>query len=140
MSKPALDSFLDQVMIGAGVLALVALGITLAASGIGPLLYGVAVGGGLAVANFAAMRWLGRRLVAAEPKTQAAYGLLFAFKLAVMLAIAGMALAWLPISTVGFAIGVSVILPAILGAQIKNALAPRPPRVAGATLSTGDSP
>ena len=105
-------------------LVLVVLAIVVAhlAAGLGPMMYGVAVGGLIGVLNLRAMVWLGRRILLGKQRGRAKYAVLFALKLGVLCTVVWLALANLPIDSLGFLIGFSTLLPAALVATALKTL------------------
>jgi len=119
--------FLRQLEIANGMVAAVALVITHLAMGPGPLLTGVLVGGLVCAVNLRAMIWLGMRVILARQHSRGFYGMLFALKLGLLGAMVWAALSLLAITAVGFMIGFSSILPALLAMTLKRALEPATP-------------
>lgn len=105
-------------------LALAACATTHLVAGPGPVLWGVVAGAALGVANFAALVALGRRLTGAATRSRPFYAVLFALKLGVLLAAVALVLLRLPTSPVGFLLGISVLVPAVLLMQLHQALMP----------------
>jgi hypothetical protein len=90
--------------------------VSLAAFGLGTGL-GALAGGAIAVANWFAMRWVGRRLMVANDKGKAVWGALLALKMAALLGVIWAVLSTGVIDPTGFAIGLSGLpLGALLGA------------------------
>ena len=83
-------------------------------------MWGVLVGGGLSAFNFAAMVWLGRRIVTVQLNSRGLYVLLLVAKLGLLGAAIWAALTWLPVSIFGFLTGVSVIMPAMMLARLRS--------------------
>lgn len=105
-------------------LALVAVAVTHLAVGAGPMFYGVLVGAALGVANLRGVVWLGSRAMQAQRRSRAVYALLFGCKLAVMMTIIWLVLANLDIAPLGFLIGASTLMPAIILTTFWTALQP----------------
>lgn len=122
--KSGLDRFLSGVLRTLVVLTLVAGATTHLLAGAGGLLWGVLLGGGLGIANFAALCWLGRRILRAESRSRGFYGVLFFFKLTLLVVVAFAMLRYLPMDPLGFLIGISLLIPAVLLMVLWNSLAP----------------
>ncbi len=96
------------------VLVLVAYAVTHLIAGVGPMMWGVLVGGGIGVLNLRSMVFLGRRILMGRQQGRAKYMLLFALKLGLLCTVVWLCLANLPIHSIGFLIGFSTLLPAAL--------------------------
>jgi len=96
------------------------------AAGAGPLLWGTLVGGLIGAANLRSMIFLGKRILMGTPQGKAKYMILLALKLGILCAVVWLALANLPIDSIGFLIGFSTLLPAALVATALKSLE-RPP-------------
>ncbi len=110
------------------VLVVLAIVITHLAAGLGPMMYGVAVGGLVGVLNLRSMVWLGRRILLGKQRGRAIFAVLFALKLGVLCAVVWLTLANLPIESLGFLIGFSTLLPSAL---IATALKTQDPSASG---------
>lgn len=133
--KPRLEGerFVFQLEVTNLVLVLVGAAACHLAFGPGPRLWGELVGGLINILNLRAMVFLGRRIMATGASHAGAapgeasrgklkYVILFALKLGVLCAAVWLALAYLPIESIGFLIGFSTLLPAALIATALRSL------------------
>ena len=97
---------------------------TTLAAGPGPFLWGVLAGGAIGALNFRALVWLASRLVRAARHSRATYALLFVVKLTLLFAVIWLVLASLPVDALGFLLGISTLLPALLVVGLLGAPAP----------------
>jgi len=97
-------------------LTLVAVAFVIAhlAFGVGPTMWGALVGGLIGALNLRAMVFLGKRILHGPRQARAIYTILFALKLGAICTLVWLALAHLPIDAIGFLIGFSTLLPAML--------------------------
>lgn len=86
---------------------------------------GAAVGGALAVANWFAMRFVGRRLLLANDKGRMVWGSLLGLKMLVLMIVAWAVLATGVVDPMGFSVGLgSLVLGILAGAFHAAALQP----------------
>ncbi|MBL8788667.1 MAG: hypothetical protein JNJ59_27470 [Deltaproteobacteria bacterium] len=111
-------------------LAVLAFVIVHVVAGEGAFLWGTAVGGLIGVLNLRAMVFLGRRILRSQTKSRAVWATLFVFKLAVLCTVVWLCLDRLPISSLGFLVGFSTLLPAALLMTAIRALEKPPESVA----------
>lgn len=119
--------FLDHVLHLNVVLVALSVVVTHLAFGVGEGLWGVLSGGLVGIANYAAMCWLGRRILDAPRRPRAFYAALFVGKLTVLFGVIAAILTYLPVDAIGFLVGVSLLLPSILGVFFWHALLPEAP-------------
>jgi hypothetical protein len=86
------------------------------------LMWGVVAGGILACANFYAIRRIWQSLLSSSTQKRQAMQGLFIVKSLLLAGVVVAALALLPISPIGFAIGVSVFIPSIIVETARYAL------------------
>ena len=108
--------------------------LALAATVFGGVELGVAatVGGVFSVVNWVAMRWLGRRLIVANERGKAVWGLLLAAKMGISLIVVWAILSTGVIDPIGFVIGLSGLVFGILAGTFHAALT-APAQSAGET-------
>jgi hypothetical protein len=112
-------------------LVLIAGALTHLLGGETPMVLGVAVGGVLGVLNFLAMAWLGGRLVRAHGQTRGVYATIFLAKMTLVMGTIWLLLTLLPLSPLGFLLGVGLFFPAVMLMLLWSMLAPavpEPPR------------
>jgi hypothetical protein len=108
-------------------LALVATALTHLLGGELATVLGVAVGGVLGVLNFLAMAWLGGRLVRARGQSRGVYAVIFLAKMTLVMGVIWLVLKLLPLSPLGFLLGVGLFFPAVLLMLLWSMLAPAVP-------------
>ncbi len=116
--------FLHQLELANVIIVMVAVAVTHLAVGAGMVLSGVLAGGLIGVLNLRAMIWLGGKVLRGPKRSRAFYGVLFASKLVVLMTVIWLALSYLPIAPLGFLIGFSGLLPAVLAMTVKKSLEP----------------
>ena len=110
-----------HVAAASGLLAAVALVVGGVASGLSAL-----VGGGLAVANWLAMRWVGARLLVANERGRALLARLLAAKMAALLGVAALILSTGVVDATGFTVGLSGLVLGVLSGAFRTALGAEP--------------
>jgi hypothetical protein len=86
------------------------------------LMWGVIAGGVLACANFYAIRRIWQNLLSGGIERRQAMQALFIIKSLLLLAVVFIMMKFLPISPIGFAIGISVFIPSIIVETARYAL------------------
>jgi hypothetical protein len=130
---PAFLGYLERVQL---VLAAVIACASALFLGLGPTTWGVVAGGVVGTANFAALKWLGSKFMDAPGKSRTFYASLFMGKLTVLFGIIALALVVLPITPLGFLVGISVLMPAIAITYVWRALIPTGPSKVGPLTET----
>ncbi|MCB9788437.1 MAG: ATP synthase subunit I [Deltaproteobacteria bacterium] len=92
-----------------------------------PMVAGVAVGGVVGVVNFFAMAWLGGRLIRARGQSRGVYAVIFLTKMTLVLGVIWLLLTLLPLSPLGFLLGVGLFFPAVMLMLLWSTLAPAVP-------------
>lgn len=87
---------------------------------------GAMVGGGVAIANWFAMRWVAQRLLNASDQGKAIWGTLLALKMGALLAITWAILSTGVVDPTGFTIGLSGLVLGALGGALHTATSARP--------------
>ncbi|MGM0576547.1 MAG: ATP synthase subunit I [Myxococcota bacterium] len=122
--QTGIERFLSGVLRLLVVLVPVSGAATHLLAGPGELLWGVLAGGALGLLNFAALVWLGRRILRAETRSRTFYGVLFFVKLTLLVAAVFLLLRYLPLAPLGFLIGISLLVPAVILMILWTSLAP----------------
>lgn len=112
-----------------GYVVATSLALSVVAGLLGGLSLGVAaaVGGGFSIANWLAMRWIGRRLLVANDKGRAVWGTLLVAKLFISLLAVWAILSTGVIDPIGFVVGLSGLVLGILAGTFHSALAATSP-------------
>ena len=121
---PAFLGYVERVQMALAAVVAVASALFL---GLGPTTWGVVAGGVVGTANFAALKWLGRKFMGAPGKSRTFYASLFMGKLTVLFGVIALCLVVLPITALGFLVGISVLMPAIAITYFWRALIPTDP-------------
>jgi hypothetical protein len=82
---------------------------------------GAAAGGGVAVANWLAMRWVAQRLLVANDRGKLVWGTLLGLKMAALLAITWAILSTGVVDPTGFTIGLSGLVLGAVGGALQSA-------------------
>ena len=98
---------------------------------------GAAVGGALAVANWFAMRFVGKRLLVANDKGRMVWGGLLGLKMLVLMIVAWAVLATGVVDPIGFSVGLGSLVLGILAGAF-HAAAFQPGAVSSSAASTQD--
>ena len=101
----------DRVLVG---LVLLASAASAALLGVNETTWGVVVGGLIGIGNFAALKWLGAKVIGGEQHSRTFYASLFMGKLTALMGVIALCLLVLPIEALGFLIGISTLFPAIM--------------------------
>ncbi|MBZ0116517.1 MAG: hypothetical protein K8H88_05975 [Sandaracinaceae bacterium] len=121
MDARALDRIARYVGLSGALLSAIAFLLGGAALGAGAL-----VGAAMALANWQAVRWLGKQLLKANDKGKMIWGTLLAVKMTAVLVIVWLVLSTGWVDPVGFAIGMSALVVGALIGAFTSALAPEP--------------
>jgi hypothetical protein len=89
----------------------------------GPVMWGVACGAAMACLNFYAIRRIWQGILSGSTERRMAMQALFVFKSIALIALVVLALFFLPISPIGFVIGLSVFIPSNIVETARFALA-----------------
>ncbi len=100
-------AFVRRVEGGAALLTLAALALTHAFAGFGPMFAGVLAGGVIATLNWRLIVVLAQRTAEGERRSRLFYTMMSGFKLALLLTAIGAVLYLLPVSPLGFVIGMT---------------------------------
>jgi phosphatidylglycerophosphate synthase len=136
MSSSEIPAFLravDRVLL---IMVSAAAVTSFALVGLGPTTWGVVVGGSLGILNFAALKWLGAKLMGANARSRTYYASLFMGKLTALMGVIALCLALLPITPLGFLVGISLLFPAIMVAFFWRTLSPSVTSVGDLTTGT----
>ena len=87
---------------------------------------GIITGGLVGLLNFEGLRWLGSRIVQAQARSRSFYAMLFLAKMTLVFGAVWWLLSQLPVDSLGFLVGFSLLLPAIGLIGLRYALAPTP--------------
>ncbi|MBI5490503.1 MAG: hypothetical protein HY905_24420 [Deltaproteobacteria bacterium] len=126
-SETSKESATSENTAATGPFDLVVVGAALVLSLVGTLLWGVGrealatgLGGTLAVLNWLALRWLGARLIGAKPvagrRGRLLLGVLFAVKVAVLIAVVWALTRWAALEPAPLALGYSALVVGLFGA------------------------
>ena len=85
---------------------------------------GIITGGLVGLLNFEGLRWLGSRILDAPARSRTFYAMLFLAKMTLVFGAVWWFLSRLPIDSLGFLVGFSLLLPAIGIIGLRHALAP----------------
>lgn len=122
--RTAMKQFLLPIERVNVALAALAVALTHLIAGPGTILYGVLAGALVNVANWRAIVWLAGRVVAGGRSARGFFTIIAGLKLVVLMTIVGLVLLYLPVHPVGFLIGLSTMLPAIVGVMLHRSLNP----------------
>jgi hypothetical protein len=120
LANPLLKNAL--VLLGSFVAATTALVHLL--GGTSAFLGGLAIAGGVQWLNLAALGWLLGRLARSDARSAWLYTVLFMMKMGVLLGAVVVLLTFLELDMLGFVMGASLLLPALLFAGVWHALQP----------------
>src|SRR5690554_5786025 len=109
MDRPTLDRITLHVVGACALLAVAAFAFGVASMGFGAL-----AGGALAVANWFAMRWVGRRLMVANDHGRLVWGVTLATKMMALLGIVWAVLSTGLVDPTGFAVGLGGLVLGVL--------------------------
>ena len=107
-------AFLMGAQRGTALLTIAAFALAHAFAGFGPMFFGIIVGAGLAVANLWIIAFLARRSMEGERRSRLFYSVASGGKMLALLAVIWTTLYFLPISPVGFVIGMTNLFVAIV--------------------------
>ena len=85
---------------------------------------GIITGGFVGLLNFEGLRWLGSRILDAPSRSRTFYAMLFLAKMILVFGAVWWLLSGLPVDSLGFLVGFSLLLPAIGLIGLRHALAP----------------
>ena len=114
MRSDAHRAFLKEVQRGTALLTVACCAAAHAFSGFGPVFYGIIVGAALAVANLWVIAFLAQRTMEGERRSRLFYSLLSGGKMLALLAVIWTTLYLLPVSPIGFVIGMTNLFAAIV--------------------------
>lgn len=109
LQRDTLNLITRFVVIGSALLVAIAFLVGGPQMGVGAI-----AGGAFAVVNWLAMRWLGQRLMVANPRGRTFLGILLAAKMFVSLGVVALILATRLIDPIGFVIGFSGLIVGIV--------------------------
>ena len=127
MPASEIPSFLrnvDRVLIA---LVLLASGLSAALFGMEETTWGVVTGGLIGIGNFAALKWLGSKVVSGQQHSRTFYATLFMGKITALMGVIALCLLLLPIEPLGFLLGISTLFPAIMITFFWRSLTPASP-------------
>lgn len=107
---PDSRAFIRGVERGTVLLTIAGLAVVHLAYGFGPMFYGVITGCVLGLINWRVMAWLAEKTAQGSQKSRLGHGLLASVKMALLLGAIWASLSFLPISPLGFLIGISNVM------------------------------
>ncbi len=110
--------FLTRIERANLVLGALTIIVAMAVTGWTPMSAGILTGVLVAAGNWRAIVWLGGKLVSGPKRSRRHYAVLAGCKFTLLLAVIWIVLAVLPVSLLGFLLGVSTLLPAIFGCSL----------------------
>lgn len=116
-------STLNRITLHVALACAALTGLALVLGGVA-LAIGALVGGLVAVANWMAMRWVGRRLMVANDRGRIVWGTLLATKMAVLMAVVWAILSTGLVDPTGFSIGLGGLVVGVLTGTFHGALIP----------------